>query len=66
MIEQFFAFAKRYYRLKYFQVFGMLKVTQPVFAVHIAMLLVAQVAHLYQRDEWLLSPARVMGYYVSG
>ena len=66
VIERFFAFAKRYYRLKYFQVFGTLKVTQHVFAVYIAMLLVAQVAHLYQRDEWMLSPARVLAHYVSG
>jgi hypothetical protein len=66
VIERFFAFAKRYYRLKYFQVFGMVKVTQHVFAVYIAMLLVAQVAHLYQRDEWALSPSRVLAHYVSG
>lgn len=66
VIERFFAFAKRYYRLKYFQVSGMLKVTQHVFAVYIAMLLVAQVAHLYQRDAWMLSPARVLAHYVSG
>ena len=66
VIERFFAFAKRYYRLKYFQVFGMLKVTQHVFATYIAMLLVAQVAHLYQCDEWMLSPARVLAHYVSG
>ena len=65
VIERFFAFAKRYYRLKYFQVMGQLKVTQHVFAVYIAMLLVAQVAHLLQHDEWMLSPARVLAHYVS-
>lgn len=66
VIERFFAFAKRYYRLKYFHVFGLFKVTQHVFAVYIAMLLVAQVAHLHQHDEWLLSPGRVLAHYVSG
>jgi len=33
VIDPFFAFAKRYYRLKYLQVRGQLKVTQHVFAV---------------------------------
>jgi len=66
VIERFFAFAKRYFGLKDFQVCGTLKVTQHVFAVYIAMLLVAQVAHLSQRDEWMLSPTRVLAHYVSG
>lgn len=65
VIERFFAFAKRYYRLKYFQVSGTLKVTKHVFAVYIAMLLVAQVAHLHQRYEWSLSPTRVLAHYAS-
>jgi hypothetical protein len=66
VIERFFAFAKRYYRLKYFQLAGMQKVTQHVLAVYFAVLLVAQVAHLYQRDGWMLSPAHVLAHYVSG
>lgn len=65
VIERFFAFAKRYYRLKYFQVGGQLKVTQHVFAVYIAMLMVAQVAHLHQRDDLMLSPTRVLTHFVS-
>lgn len=66
VIERFFAFAKRYYRLKYFQVCGRVKVTQHVFAVYIAMLLVAQVAHLHHHDEWTLSPTRVLAHFVYG
>ncbi len=45
-----------YFGLISFQVCGMPRVTRHVCAAYITMLLVARVTHLYQHDEWMLSP----------
>jgi hypothetical protein len=50
-IERHFAWMKRYFGLKYFQGFTLLRVTQFVLLTYIAALAVALAAHRYQRPD---------------
>ncbi len=50
-IERHFAWAKRYFGLKYFQCFTLLRVMQFVLLVYIAILVVALAATRYQRPD---------------
>jgi hypothetical protein len=61
-IERHFAWMKRYYGLKYFRVQGYLAVTQFVFRVYIAALIVAFIAARYQRPELATSRLKVLAF----
>jgi len=61
-IERHFAWLKRYFGLKYFRVQGYLAVTQFVFRVYIAALMVAFVAARYQRPELATSRLKVLAF----
>ena len=61
-IERHFAWMKRYFSLKYFRVQGYLAVTQFVFRVYIAALIVAFIAARYQRPELTTSRLRVLAF----
>jgi hypothetical protein len=62
-IERFFAWAKRYYKLKYFKVQGQAAIVSHVLAVYIAMLLVGWVAWQAKRPDLMRSPSRVLAYF---
>jgi hypothetical protein len=59
-IERHFAWAKRYFGLKYFQCFTLMRVTQFVLLTYVAMLAVALVAYRCQRPELVRSRAIVL------
>jgi hypothetical protein len=61
-IERHFAWMKRYFGLKYFRVQGYLAVTQFVFRVYIAALVVAFIATRYQRPELATSRLKVLAF----
>jgi len=61
-IERHFAWMKRYFGLKYFRVQGYLAVTQFVFRVYIAALIVAFIATRYQRPELATSRLKVLAF----
>jgi hypothetical protein len=61
-IERHFAWMKRYFGLKYFRVQGYLAVTQFVFRVYIAALIVAFIAARYQRPELATSRLKVLAF----
>jgi hypothetical protein len=61
-IERHFAWMKRYFGLKYFRVQGYLAVTQFVFRVYIAALVVAFIAARYQRPELATSRLKVLAF----
>lgn len=61
-IERYFAWAKRYYGLKYFQVQTLGHVTRHAFLVNTCMLGVALVAVRYQRPEWMLCRSKVLAF----
>lgn len=61
-IERHFAWLKRYFGLKYFRVQGYLAVTQFVFRVYIAALIVAFTAARYQRPELATSRLKVLAF----
>lgn len=62
-IERFFAWAKRYYKLKYFKVQGQAAISRHVLGVYIAMLLVGWVAWQAKRPDLMRSPSRVLAYF---
>jgi transposase len=59
-IERHFAWVKRYFGLKYFQCFTLLRVTQFVFLTYSATLAVALASERYQRPEFHRSRASVL------
>jgi len=61
-IERHFAWMKRYFGLKYFRVQGYLAVTQFVFRVYIAALIVAFIAARCQRPELATSRLKVLAF----
>ena len=61
-IERHFAWMKRYFGLKYFRVQGYLAVSQFVFRVYIAALIVAFIAARYQRPELATSRLKVLAF----
>lgn len=61
-IERHFAWMKRYFGLKYFRIQGYLAVTQFVFRVYIAALIVAFIAARYQRPELATSRLKVLAF----
>jgi len=61
-IERHFAWMKRYFGLKYFRVQGYLAVTQFVFRVYIAALIVAFMAARCQRPELATSRLKVLAF----
>jgi hypothetical protein len=61
-IERHFAWLKRYFGLKYFRVQGYLAVTQFVFRVYIAALIVAFIAARCQRPELATSRLKVLAF----
>jgi hypothetical protein len=61
-IERHFTWMKRYFGLKYFRVQGYLAVTQFVFRVYIATLIVAFIATRYQRPELATSLLKVLAF----
>jgi hypothetical protein len=61
-IERHFAWLKRYFGLKYFRVQGYRAVTQFVFRVYIAALIVAFVAARHQRPELATSRLKVLAF----
>jgi hypothetical protein len=63
LIERFFAWTKRYYKLKYFKVQGKDAIARHVIATYIATLLVGWVAVLAGRADLLHSPSRVLAYF---
>jgi hypothetical protein len=61
-IEHHFAWMKRFFGLKYFRVQGYLAVTQFVFRVYIAALIVAFIAARRQRSEWATLRLKVLAF----
>jgi hypothetical protein len=61
-IERHFAWLKRYFGLKYFRVQGYRAVTQFVFRVYIAALIVAFIAARHQRPELATSRLKVLAF----
>jgi DDE family transposase len=61
-VERCFAFLKRYYGLKYFQLQGLLAVWQYALLVQAAMLAVALCAHRSDRPDLMTSRARVLAF----
>ncbi len=61
-IERRFAWMKRYFSLKYFRVQGYLAVTQFVFRVYIAALIVAFIAARCQRTDLTTSRLKVLAF----
>ncbi len=61
-LEQTFAWLKRYFGLKDFQVQGIIAVTRYAFQVHIATLAVAVIAARYQRPELATSRSKVLAF----
>jgi hypothetical protein len=61
-IERHFAWMKRYYGLKYFRVQGHSAVTQFVFRIYIAALIVAFIAARYQRPDLATSRLEVLAF----
>lgn len=61
-IERHFAWMKRYFGLKYFRVQGYLAVTQFVFRVYIAALIVAFIAARCQRPDLATSRLKVLAF----
>jgi hypothetical protein len=61
-IERHFAWMKRYFGLKYFRVQGYLAVTQLVFRVYIAALIVAFIAVRCQRPDLATSRLKVLAF----
>jgi len=61
-IERTFAWLKRYFGLKDFQVKGIIAVIRYAFQVHIAMLAVAVIAARYQRPELATSRLKVLAF----
>jgi Transposase DDE domain len=61
-IERHFAWMKHYFGLKYFRVQGYLAVTQFVFRVYIAALIVAFIAVRHQRPELATSRLKVLAF----
>jgi len=59
-IERHFAWMKRYFGLKYYQCFTLLRVTQFVLLTYSAALAVALAAERYQRPEFHRSRASVL------
>ena len=59
-IERHFAWMKRYFGLKYFQCFTLMRVTQFVCLTYIAALAVALAAERYQRSELHISRSMVL------
>jgi transposase len=59
-IERHFAWMKRYFGLKYYQCFTLLRVTQFVFLTYCATLAVALASERYQRPEFHRSRASVL------
>lgn len=62
-IERFFAWAKRYYKLKYFKVQGYEAIGRHVVGVYIARLLVGWLAWQHKRPDLMRSPSRVLAYF---
>jgi hypothetical protein len=61
-IERHFAWLKRYFGLEDFHVQGYLAVTQFVFRVYIAALIIAFIAARHQRPEWATSRLKVLAF----
>jgi hypothetical protein len=61
-VERCFAFLKRYFGLKYFQVQGLPAVWRHVLLVHAAMLAVALIAYRSGRPDLMTSRARVLAF----
>jgi hypothetical protein len=61
-IERYFAFLKRYYGLKFFQVQGLAAVWQYALLIHAAMLAVAVVADRSGRPDLMTSRAHVLAF----
>ena len=61
-IERHFAWMKRYFGLKYFRVQGYFAVSQFVFRVYIAALIVAFIATRYQRPDLATSRLKVLAF----
>jgi hypothetical protein len=61
-VERCFAFLKRYYGLKYFQVKGLLAVWRYALLVHSAMLAVALIAYRLDRPDLMTCRAQVLAY----
>lgn len=61
-IERHFAWLKRYFGLKYFRVQGYLAVTQFVFRIYIAVLIVAFLAARHQRPDLATSRLKVLAF----
>ncbi len=61
-IERYFARAKRYFGLKYFQMKGLSSVTRHAFLVNICILAVAMIAIRHQRSDWALSRSKVLAF----
>lgn len=62
VIERCFAFLKRYYGLKYFQVQGLAAVWRHTLLVHAAMLAVALIAYRAGRPDLMTSRAQVLAF----
>ena len=65
-IERHFAWAKRYFGLKYFQIEGWLNVMTYACCIYIAILAVAVVAYRCQRPELARSRTQVLGLITQG
>ncbi len=61
-VERCFAFLKRYYGLKYFQVEGLVAVWRYALLVHSAMLAVALIAYRLDRPDLMTCRAQVLAY----
>ena len=61
-IERCFAFLKRYYGLKYFQVEGLPAVWRYALLVHSAMLAVALIAYRFDRPDLMTKRAQALAY----
>lgn len=62
VVERCFAFLKRYYGLKYFQVKGLVAVWRYALLVHSAMLAVALIAYRLNRPDLMTCRAQVLAY----
>ena len=61
-VERCFAFLKRYYGLKYFQVKGLVAVWRYTLLVHSAMLAIALIAYRLDRPDLMTCRAQVLAY----
>ncbi len=62
VVERCFAFLKRYYGLKYFQIKGLVAVWRYALLVHSAMLAVALIAYRLDRPDLMTCRAQVLAY----